>query len=130
MPRFYVTQHMTLVTFQTLSNKYRGTTLPCISVTHLSQVYEAAMSKLLHEGATPQEVATVSRLQPDMSVHVKALTGLGRVQTLGMESLRLLLTKVRLPGVFASERDRDPLRRHAQYQNLGKQAFSLADSNN
>lgn len=54
------------------------------------------MAKLQLAGATEHELATVSRLQPDRSVHVKALTGLGRVRTLLVESIRLQLAKARV----------------------------------
>lgn len=58
------------------------------------KVYEAAVVALKRGGATAPELATVSRLQPDRSVHVKALAGLGKVRALQVETLRLQLLKV------------------------------------
>lgn len=60
----------------------------------LLQMYEAAMAKLQLAGATKHALATVSRLQPDRSIYVRALTGLGRVRTLWVESIRLEFSKV------------------------------------
>lgn len=60
----------------------------------LSQVYEASMAKLQLAGATKHALATVARLQPDRSIYVRALTGLGRVRTLWVEFIRLELAKV------------------------------------
>jgi len=57
-------------------------------------VYEAASASLQRGGATPDELATVSRLQPDRSIRVRALIGLGRVRTLQLEALRVELTTV------------------------------------
>lgn len=65
-----------------------------IPPSHAEQVYEAATATLLRADATPHELATVSRLKPDRSVRVKALTGLARVKTLQTQANRLSLRKV------------------------------------
>ncbi|CAM9834697.1 unnamed protein product [Scytosiphon promiscuus] len=59
-----------------------------------TRVYEAATAALKRAGATPQELAAISRLQPDRSVRVKAMAGLGRVRIVQLEALRLQLAKV------------------------------------
>ncbi|CAM9550665.1 unnamed protein product [Scytosiphon promiscuus] len=61
--------------------------------TPCTRVYEAAVAALKRARATAHELATVSRLQPDRSVRVKALAGLGKVRTLHVETLRLQLRK-------------------------------------
>ncbi|CAM9306806.1 unnamed protein product [Pylaiella littoralis] len=62
--------------------------------TPCTRVYEAATAALSRARATSHELATVSRLQPDRSVRVKAFAGLGKVKTLLTETRRLALAKV------------------------------------
>lgn len=57
------------------------------------KVYEATMAKLMFGGATAQELSSVSRMQPDASLHVKALSGLGKLYALKLETGRLKLSE-------------------------------------
>ena len=59
-------------------------------------MYEATKAKLQLDRATPQEIGALSRLQPDGSLHVKALTALGRLRTLKLEIERHELSEARL----------------------------------
>ncbi|CAM9746103.1 unnamed protein product [Ascophyllum nodosum] len=61
-----------------------------------TQMYEATKAKLQLDRATPQEIGALSRLQPDGSLHVKALTALGRLRTLKLEIERHELFEARL----------------------------------
>lgn len=60
----------------------------------IPQVYEASMARLHNLGATPAELAVVSRVCPDQSTFVKALTGMGRAQAFWLEFHRKRLRKV------------------------------------
>ncbi|CAM9833130.1 unnamed protein product, partial [Ectocarpus sp. 13 AM-2016] len=69
--------------------------------TPCTRVFEAATATLMRAGASAHELATVSRLQPDHSVRVKAMTEIGRLRTLQLEACRLQLAKA-VRGAFTS----------------------------
>ncbi|CAM9306733.1 unnamed protein product [Pylaiella littoralis] len=76
--------------------------------TPCTRMYEAATAALSRARATPNELATMSRLQPDRSVRVKALAGLGKVKILQTETSRLALTKAVSNLARLSPAPRDP----------------------